>query len=415
MKLKCLSRRQSGAYGFRIDVPKDLRALLGRSGYEFTLGYDEATAAHKAVELRNKYKRIFYDLRQKSSHRATPSAGIQLLADHGLPARKLMDEEALILPASFETLLDQYESTEDLPEPLREATNILKGIQTIRLKDVCDRYIQEKGKKDIQFPIDQFIDLVGNVDITHIRREHAYQYRAWLKDRGNSAGTQRKRLGAMSRLLNFARAEYDLPYLTNPFTKIRLDSEVEVKVRYPFTNTEHDNLINLCIDKGDDRRVALAVIAITGARLSEITGLLKKDVHLKLQAIDIYENTDRSLKTKNSRRSVPIVDSRVFALLKKFHKSAKEDNDPIFPSVYGKAKANTTSATLIKFIRTHINKDRMIHELRHTVATRLKRVLTPDQVMSEILGWKQGGMIGNYAGELELETKRKWLTLALKG
>jgi integrase len=407
--------RSTGIYQFRMDVPKDLQAILSKTVIKVALGFDKPIAVGKAVSLRDKYKRIFWDLRNtKTTKQSSSASAVQLLEDHGIPARKLVGDEDLELPESFEELTKSYKSYQELPPVLKEASDILRGVRSITIEAACKRYIKETGKKDIRMAVDQFKTKVGDIDITLVRREHVYAYREYLVSRNNSPETQRKRIGALSRLFTFASSEFSLVNLGNPFKNIRFEQNTkEAKIRYPFTDEEYSDLIKLCIEKGDERRTALAVIAVTGARLSEITGLLKKDIHLDHKAIDIYENADRTLKTKNSRRSVPIVDAKVMKLLAKCHKLAKKQDDPIFPSVYGKAKANTASATLIKFIRSNINKDRMVHEIRHTVATKLKRVLTPEPVIQEILGWKSGGMIGTYAGNLDLATKQKWLKKAL--
>jgi integrase len=168
----------------------------------------------------------------------------------------------------------------------------------------------------------------------------------------------------------------------------------------------------LCLAKADERRIALGLICVTGARLSEATGLLVKDVHINEQAIDIFENPDRSLKTKNSRRSVPCVNADVWKLVKAQIKDKKAD-EPVFPTLHGKSRMNSVSATLVKFIKTKVNEDRDVHSIRHTVATRLKNVLTPDSLIEDILGWKKSSMLGTYAGSVDLEQKRKWLKKAL--
>jgi integrase len=410
MKVMGLSKRKTGIYEFRMNFPADLRHKLNNKTQEYTdLGYDQDSAIRQAIKLRTKYKTLFRSLRQQID---SSTSGSSILESHGIPSRKLIGDEALFLPNSFEELTQEYRTVEEMPETLQQASNILKGIQTVKLLDALQRYERETGKKNLGYPVKQFVELVGNLDITLLRREQAYRFREELVSRNNAPATQRKRLGALARLLSWSSKEFDLPQLNNPFAKIALIETKPTKVREALTKEEHNSLIELCVNKGDERRIALAVISVTGARLSEATGLLVKDIHIKEKVIDIWENANRTLKTKNSRRSIPIVDLRIWKLLLK-QIEGKDSEAAVFPSLTGSAKMNSVSATLVKFIKTKVNKQRDVHSIRHTIATRLKQVMAPDSIIEDILGWKKSSMIATYAGSMELETKRKWLKKAL--
>lgn len=414
MKLMGLRLRPSGIYEFRMNFPVDLRHKLNNKTREYTdLGYDQASAIKQAIKLRTKYKILFKSLRQQEL--SNKNSGSAILDAHGIPPRKLIGDEVLFLPDSFEELTKDYETYEDLPEALKSASKILRGIQTIKLSEALERFERETKRTNLRYPVEQCISVIGDLDITQLRREHAYKFRDELVAKDNAPETQRKRLGSISRLLTWAYKEYSMESMNNPFNQMSLVATKPPKVRQPLTIEEHNKLIDICIEKGDERRIALAVISLTGARLSEITGLLIKDIHLKDKAIDIWENETRTLKTKNSRRSVPIVDDRVWALLvKQIDDREGEPESPVFPKLHGTAKANTVSGTLVKFVKVNINKDRDVHSIRHTIATRLKQVMAPDSIVEDILGWKKSSMINTYAGSMEIELKRDWLKKALK-
>ena len=409
MKIMGLSKRKSGVFEFRMNIPRDLHKKLNKTCHYHDLGYDPVSATKQAMKLRNKYKILFKSLRQQMDSSDT---GTSVLSAHGIHPRQLVGDEVLFLPDTFEEATQQYETYEDLPEHLQQASKILRGIQTVKMSDVLLRHEKETSQTNFRLPVRMFIELCGDLDVTTLRREHAYMFRDELVSKNNAPATQKKRLGALSRLMDYASKEFDLSNLNNPFSKINLVETKPVKVREALTIEEHKDLLDLCLAKADERRIALSLICVTGARLSEATGLLVKDVHINEQAIDIFENPDRSLKTKNSRRSVPCVNADVWKLVKAQIKDKKAD-EPVFPTLHGKSRMNSVSATLVKFIKTKVNEDRDVHSIRHTVATRLKNVLTPDSLIEDILGWKKSSMLGTYAGSVDLEQKRKWLRKAL--
>lgn len=192
-----------------MNVPKPLHKILNKTCYYHDLGYDYSVAAKQAIRLRDKYKRLYRSLKSKTL--STTDTGVSILNAHGIPPRKLIGDEILYLPDSFEEATKNFTDYEDLPEAYQQASNILRGVQTIKLTEALARYVKE---------------------------------------------TQ--------------------------------------------------------------------------------------------QAIDIFENPDRRLKTKNSRRSVPLVEPRVFQALVKHAEGKSKPDEPMFPSMFGKAISNSVSAVLVK-------------------------------------------------------------------
>jgi integrase len=152
-----------------------------------------------------------------------------------------------------------------------------------------------------------------------------------------------------------------------------------------------------------------------GSRISESAHVLVRDIHLEEEGkeyIDIYPNPIRRLKTKNSYRSVPLVDPNVVKLLKAIYEDRKEYG--------GDAKLFAKSANARfacgKWIKENIELDEHVvpnHSLRHNVSGALKQVITPPQVMDNILGWSSGAMRERYGSRADAETGRPYLTEAL--
>jgi integrase len=89
----------------------------------------------------------------------------------------------------------------------------------------------------------------------------------------------------------------------------------------------------------DDLRDIIRLLACTGARLAEISGLEVQDVDLQEMTINIRFNATRILKNDPSVRTVPVVDKRAIeALLVRI--AGKRPTDAVF-SRYGREVKRT--------------------------------------------------------------------------
>ena len=413
MKVKGITQRRTGLYMWRIKVPKPLQAMLdGKANFYHSLGYDKAKAFALAIKYQEKYIKLFRSIRS-SLQNSSLQSGSQLLSDLGIPLRQHTQDEIMNLPPELENILNTVDHLEyeELPPKFKQIADVLRGTQEIKLSDVNTRYVRERKKTDTNRPVDQFIEVNSDMDIRIIKREHVYAYRTWLIAKGNASGTQIKRISAISRLFNFAKAEYDLPTLGNPATRITFDTS-DTKERVPLSDENHKKLLTLALEKADDKRTLLALLAVTGCRLSEVTGLLVDDVDTAEKSITIRPNVHRTIKTSNSNRTIPIVIDKVWKLLLPFLKD-KSATEPVFPDLIGKSKMNAVSAISVKFIKKNIDESSDAHSLRHTVTQKLKDAVAPDAVIKALLGWSNEGMLNNYGGELAIDVKRKWLKKAL--
>jgi integrase len=110
---------------------------------------------------------------------------------------------------------------------------------------------------------------------------------------------------------------------------------------------------------------------------------------------------------------VPLVDANVVKLLKAIYEERKEfGNDAKLFS-----KSSNARFTCGKWIRENIELDDNVvanHSLRHNVSSALKQIITPPQIMDNLLGWSNGAMRERYGSRADAETGRPYLTKALK-
>ena len=114
-------------------------------------------------------------------------------------------------------------------------------------------------------------------------------------------------------IINLAIAEHGLD-IRNPFSSIFMPEEQPRKrVSIPVETIR--SIQQACYTIDDDMRWLVALTSDTGMRLAEATGLLVDDLHLdsEIPYVDIKPQPWRSLKTRGSRRRVPLVGASLWA------------------------------------------------------------------------------------------------------
>ena len=299
-------------------------------------------------------------------------------------------------------------ATKKLLKPLH--LNALKLLHSkepmpIFLSAAKDLYISDKGKgkkadfkKQLEVAVTQFLNLFGDLPLADIKRHHANSYRDALLAKGNKTATVRKRLGAVSRIIHYTIKHYSLAKeIENYFSEMDIPNEGEdAKEREVFTDDELTLLAMACRSQVPNTDIAeryriLAMLMDTGARLSEILGLLSSDVFLDdpVPYTIIHEEEEgRSLKTKGSTRVVPLVGIALWAAREQ--RKANPNGKwffPIYASDKGGIKSNSADAVLNNYTRKSTKADLTCHCLRHTMADRLREITTEEAILLAIGGW----------------------------
>src|SRR5437899_12530144 len=112
----------------------------------------------------------------------------------------------------------------------------------------------------------------------------------------------------------------------------------------------------------------------TGCRIAEVSGLEVADVHVMADRpyIDVHPNKHRGLKTKASKRWVPLVGDALLAAEEAL--ALSRDGNVLLPR-YGKSGgAGNVSQSLMKYVRG-VTSDPLVtvHSLRHNLKDLLIR------------------------------------------
>jgi integrase len=206
----------------------------------------------------------------------------------------------------------------------------------------------------------------------------------------------------------------------NPFDGVRANRLGKDSVKRETLNTaELKGVIAACQAKGDDLALILLLVAFTGARLGEIIGLRLQDLRLtgKFPSIQIREYGQRTLKTSNSARELPL-HPLVLPLLKlQYTAVTKEKMKVLFPR-YADGKlmpsSDTASATLNKRLKSLITQKHITnHCFRHTLEDRMRNADIPKDRRDEFLGHAKQDSGDNYGEGRALEFKKRDLLKAM--
>ena len=217
----------------------------------------------------------------------------------------------------------------------------------------------------------------------------------------------RKRINSISAILNYAYSELDLEK-RNPFSRRFIKGEGEDSHKLgTFTNDQLKWGYDKAQASGSQIKLLMPILGETGCRLAEIVGLKLEDSENDL--IHIRPNSARRLKTRSSKRTLPLVGYAKLAM----EQSLKQaDATYLFPRYIRDGKYYATHAfdALNKWLKKYFD-GLTAHCLRHTFRDRLRSVECPMDLIDQIGGWKSVSSIGNSYGEgYDIETIRHQMT-----
>ena len=173
-------------------------------------------------------------------------------------------------------------------------------------------------------------------------------------------------------------------------------------------------LQSMCRQTNDEARWIIALLSDTGLRLSEALGLTKEDVHLTATTpyIDIRPRPWRRLKTRSSKRQVPVLGHALWALQQAYEATP---GPLIFPKycTLTTCKANSASAALNKWLSSRLqgSSDHVVlHSFRHSIRDRLRAVECPPDIIDSIGGWSKSGVGEGYGDGHGIEILHKWMS-----
>ena len=172
-------------YRFKINVPEDLQSKVGKKKLTIHLGDNMKVAIAECYKLNNQYKALFRTLRNPNVQN-TEEANALLIA-HGVPNRKLSDDELWTLPMQVENEFDKYPNLDEMPKGLRKAFDTIHGKDKVYLSDALDFFkthkkpLSDKTFNDSKYIVNLFVTSIADLPIDEIKRDHVRNFIEFLQ------------------------------------------------------------------------------------------------------------------------------------------------------------------------------------------------------------------------------------------
>ncbi|QWE06071.1 site-specific integrase [Polynucleobacter sp. JS-JIR-5-A7] len=429
MKLKNLFIRQSVFHGetytHRWNVPDDLKnEFNNKTIIKTRLGNNKKEALIKHAQLEHYYEQRVQLLRSRSAPNMT---AIDVLKAYELPVRKLqateLDEFGEPFNQAFIAKGDGLEY-DQFPQAYKQAVGIVTGRNTHTLSIALDLYMTATRKRgrssyDAEKSMKALIALIGDMELSQLRRQNANQFYDWLISQDYKKTTVSTYISSIAKVIKTAIIEGDMTGITNPFAsfKVTIDDKDD---RNGLTKEMWQEVMS-GTDMTPERQLLLQTIFATGARLAEICALRVSDLVIKdekVTSIAIVVHDGRRLKNSNSVRETPIcVDSVSEGLLAASNGKAK--NAYLFPS-YAET-SNTASVYYNRWLKTKFAKEGdtakiMVHSVRHLLNTAMSNAMVQKELAESILGWSssQKSMTQYYGLGYNIENKTIAMSKAIE-
>jgi integrase len=444
--LKFIGIKQTPYYQRRI--PTKLVERLGKKHFKIRLEPSQGSLASQVSSLAKSHDALFKGLEEHPEAKLPTErdAARKLLYNYGLKEGqgiKPIPRSQLPKGVSDTPHLDEFfaDYQQDLERgvltPTQElAYKALKSPLPLMLSELFNLYV-ELEQKDARWVVKQkriwnrFLAIVGDMPVNTVDRSLSRKYIATRESetvkRHNEKGVvadQPVKSGTIEREINFLRATFNRTLLEidenirNPFTRTRSTIRGKDAATKEILNSEEfASLIDYCKTKNDALATAILMMAFSGARISEVISLRKKDVHLDadIPYFTVTEYGEHSIKTANSARNIPIHRTALQLVRAQYERAVK--NGALFPqynNMTERPKADAAGATINKrlgilFKEKHITS----HSFRHQILTAFRNSGVPRDHYEQFTGHNKQTTSDNYGVDRDLDNKKKDLLAAI--
>lgn len=416
---------RGGRYYYYRRVPREMRKYESRKAVRISLKTsDYATACRRAMIQNDEIEKHWQELVKNPGMAASAAEksyrdAVAIARAHGF-AYKTLGE--LIEQATDAELVKRLAAFDKTPDRQKKEA-LLGGVDMpeLTLSRALERFWplaadRTAGKNAVALrkwenprkrAVANFIRVCGDPPLAGItRKEHILAFRSyWLgrvEKEGKNADSGNKDLLHLKDVIGTVALAEDMDIDVDAlFHKTSLKAKKQSRAAYTAKFVQTKLLAPGALDGlNQDAKALVWIMADTGARLSEITGLMPEDIVLRgdIPFIWIRANRVRDLKTAHSERQIPLVGTALAALKAQPQGIARYD--------IGDHASNTVN----KFLAENGLRPTARHtlySLRHTFKDRLRDAGAPEEVIDSLMGHQTRGP--KYGRGHILETKHKWL------
>lgn len=425
-------------YAYRRPIPADLRAFYGgKANHWHLLGTDSKKAINEAEKLTRSYDAEY---KHNRSLEGAELKAIQEAAEYRLKLEKQEPVDYEMDGVDFTGNHPDYEKwlndTEDMYSDYVMTPNgyerrhrdmsphheimfqTFTGQREHSLKKV-ELWVLSREQKDIKKVtirkrFKDFAPFTDTTNIKNIKKVHFKHYIEALTDqnlKGNSIKTYANYMIGL--LKSYWKHHFNTkpPEWGNGLT-FPAQEDPSPKVIEPQHLKEIQASIVKNMPNFKTQQIA-GILLGTGCRVNEVAGLLKEDIKLNhpIPYLLITPNSARTIKTKASKRLIPLVGIGIEAI-KHALNNAPTSSPYLFPSFIkvtsnGEEVTNSASSIVNKWLKT-FSPNYTGHWFRHTLTARAKIYGYSNIDLEKLMGWtnKASGMF-DYYGDVSNLPKAK--------
>jgi len=407
---------------------------------------DDVEAAKLARELNRHYEEEFSRLERglpKTHAQPTYELALEKLNTFGLYRNAINDQSAPVDVATdflnhLEDKLravipkEQLEAIWYKGEPIPEG--LLKAVDSAALE-----LVQGKYRPRASFYMDSYVSLLGRTEDRKFINSVKLAIKCLLEflpdkppgdytradvrrlingqlEKGDvKTSTVDRRMSMLRAMFNKVTKEHELKEdMLHPFNDYNVPGLREDAIQRQDFSAEELTLLRGNIAQRKPHIQSLAHLMLeTGLRVNECCGLKVEDVILDADTpyVVIQRNPFRRLKTRSSRRYIPLVGVALSAMVREC--KGKEPKDWLFPSYIDETaqttKNTSASAAVNKRIRSVLGEDAPTrHSFRHSFNSRLRNVECPKDIRDELGGWASS-VSDRYGSPADIKIKQRYL------
>lgn len=425
----------NGSPYYQRGIPKDIRGRFGLSLIKLRLEPKPGNSLAKQVQtLSASHAALFESLRRNPDLIATKEKLLSLLyaqyrtsidrVEDGLVDSASDEEEDLIDTETFLLSHPAKEAAGRATAQDRMAYQVLQPTLPMVLSEALKIYFNNhpKGRSEayraaVGIHWNKLIEILGDVPLISLSRGQARKYRdvrlSQFKDRDCKipikSTTVLREINQIKAVISrvFREEEIDM---RNPFESLDIPGlGSDSKKRESLSAKELNLLINSAKGHLDEIRRIIVIQAYTGARISEIAGLRVSDfIDKKIPYISICSYGERTLKTKQSERDVPLVGLALLAAQIQVTMLEKGETVlfPRYCNKEGNVKSEAVSAVVNQYIRS-VGIDKTNHCLRHTMRDLLRDANITSDIAHELGGWGSQVIGDRYGKGFGMQAKQE--------
>jgi integrase len=381
-----LKRPDADGWYFNRKVPRDLVTAIGKTHWRWKLGDNLATARKALPEAVAQTDALIAELRGDSQTSA------KLLPSHR-PIPRDVDERLLRgRPALLHELVEHHAPLPDDPELIAGLPIEPTPLRYVTSQDLIDTAVLLKTTASPQTKLawssvlEKLVAFLGHYHLELVTREDAAKFRDSMLQT-LKVSTVKTRLNYLSGLFAVGVEEQLLP--ANPFSGVGKRLRTEDKQAKSYDMVLIDQAAKTL---PKDQYIVYQLLRWTGCRLAEVLGLKTTDIDLTVGVLNIIPHPDRPLKTRESRRVVPI-----HPQIRDLLQSLTEGSERPFIHYYNEVTSRWGGG--IAWSKTiGINP----HALRHAAVTSMRLHNISEKVIARVVGHSIPGMTAQY-GSVPLE------------